>query len=140
MPKTEQEYFADWESHVFGYGYGSGEEHVIEALQNFMGSLTDGKSTYDYRKLEVTLGATVTWLLINTLCEANIIEYGTSARFGWLTKQGENLKKYLSENMENPLISMGNDPDLCLPTHCNCQEHYDQKPRCDNPFWVPHGR
>ncbi len=36
MTKSLEAYFSDWEGHVFGYGYGSGEPHVVPALRRFV--------------------------------------------------------------------------------------------------------
>jgi len=85
--KTEAEYFRDWESHVFGYGYGTGEAYVIPVLKTFLEHCNEGyyKHSYQYDVLEKAVTAPVAWLLINTLCHADIIEYGTSPRYAWLT-------------------------------------------------------
>lgn len=137
MSKTDQEYFADWEAYAFGYGYGSGEDHVIPLLQKFISLIPDG--VYDYRLLEKELGGPVTWLLINALCRVDIIEYGTSPRGGWLTEQGRSLKKYLSENAGEPLIEADDYGTICGPSYCNCDEHYGEKTRCKNPFYQAEG-
>ena len=139
MTKSQNDYFCDWESHVFGYGYGTGEEHVLRALKTFFANTTidhdsDGPRGYSYETLEAALTPPVTWLLINTFCHADIIEYGTSPRYAWLTEQGERLKTFVdSKTIEELENICGPAPDYytCSPHHCNC----DDGP-CDNPFWV----
>ena len=128
--KSNNDYFADWESHVFGYGYGSGEPNVIPLLRRFLGLMPEGN--YDYAKLE-EIGPEQAWLLINTLCHADIIEYGTSPRFGWLTEQGKSLRDFVLSKTPDELIEMTNkDQDylMCYPDHCNCDNG-----KCNNPFW-----
>jgi len=133
--KTDDDYFADWESHVFGYGYGSAEEHIIPVLKGFLAA-TPPKGTYDYKLLESACGASPAWLLINTLCHADILEYGTSPRYGWLTGEGRALQKYVGNYSADYLVRQvtGRDENYvpCYPEHCNC----DVGP-CHNPFW-PH--
>jgi len=53
--KPIEKHFADWFSHVFGFGYGTGDEHFIVALQTFMAMLGKGGRLphgYDYKELE----------------------------------------------------------------------------------------
>lgn len=131
--KTPDDYFHDWESSVFGYGYGSGEEHVIPALWKFMGRIcADG--CYKYDELERAVSPTVAWLLINALCHADLIEYGSSPRFGWLTDTGKALKAYMdSKTVEELLAALNRDHEYseCYRDHCNCERE-----DCRNPFWV----
>jgi hypothetical protein len=98
--KTTDDYFRDWESHFLGFGYGSGEEHVTPALKRFMELGQNDGGSYDHRELERELGPVVAWLLVNLLCHADAIEYGTSPRFGWLTPHGQRLREYIG-----PLLS-----------------------------------
>lgn len=135
--KTLDDYFIDWEGHVFGYGYGSGEEHIIPTLQLFMAAVP-ASGNYDYRVLEETCGHVIAWLLINTLCHADIIDYGSSPRFGWLTAHGKTLKEYLGSHEATFLVDSATDFEghtPCYPTHCNCDDE-----RCHNPFWPEEGK
>lgn len=131
-----QKHFADWEGHVFGFGYGSGEEYTLASLKLFMkhvGVGNENPNQYDYKWLEGALTPHVTWLLINTLCNASIIEYGTSPRFGWLTEEGVRLKEFVDAHSVEELCKFTERPEgdtPCYPDHCNC----DDKP-CVNPFW-----
>lgn len=131
--KTDDQYFCDWEGAVFGYGYGSGEPHVIPALRTFMTTIDDGRS-YDHGDLEVALGAVTAWLLINALCKADIIDYGTSPRFGWLTRKGQRLRDYMLARTEEQLVDLVCTQDEeyleCDPKVCNCGFL-----ACPNPFW-----
>lgn len=138
MSKTLDESFRDWEGSVFGYGYGSGEEHVLGALKAFMAAIPD--RAYDSRVLEAAVTAPVAWLLINALCHADIIEYGTSPRGGWLTEKGKALQGYVSRHSTEELaeIVCNHDEDYthCYPTACNCGPHgYEEGRACSNPFW-----
>jgi hypothetical protein len=127
MSKTIDENFIDWESHVFGFGYGTGERHTLGALKGFFGAIGDerGSHTYNYETIERALGPIVTWLLINALCKADIIEYGTSPRYGWLTDEGKELQAYLARHTLDELVEL-----------CNCgPKGYEEGRRCPNPFW-----
>lgn len=97
MTKTIEQYFADWESNAFGFGYGTGEPHTLAALKGFFGAMgrNDNPDAYDYRTLEAALTPTVAWLMINALCREDVIEYGTSSRGGWLTPTGKALKTFV---------------------------------------------
>lgn len=134
IKKNIEHYFRDWESYVFGYGYGSGEEHIIFALKHFLElcPTMPNKYHYDFEVLEKNLTPTVTWLLINVLCRADIIDYGCSPRFGWLTGVGMRLKEFISSRSVEELCKIlaydSSEYIPCSPTVCNCET------KCCNPF------
>jgi hypothetical protein len=137
MTKTAEEYFRDWESTAFGFGYGSGEEHIIPQLKRFL-DLVDHQ--YDYAVLEKELGPFVCWSLINTLCRQQVIEYGSSPRYGWLTPQGHALKDFVGARTDEQLVEIvtgyGPEVTICYPDACNCGPNgYQAGVKCDNPFW-----
>jgi hypothetical protein len=146
MGKTPEQHFADWEGSAFGFGYGSGEPHTLAALKGFMDAIerhTDRSPSYDYQKLEAALSPAVAWLLINALCRhpTHIIEYGSSPRFGWLTKEGERLRAFIETRSTDDLVeivcSRTEDYNPCYPDACNCGPNgYEEGRKCDNPFWV----
>lgn len=138
-PKTLDDYFADWENHVFGFGYGSGEEHVLAVLKRFV-DLTPIKGGYDYRVLERELTPAVAWLLINALGHADILEYGSSPRFAWFTYyKGKALKTYIDGKTVDELCAVTcRDENYvhCYPDACNCGPNGYEKGRvCQNPFF-----
>ena len=67
--KTLEDYFTDWEGHVFGSGYGTGEPYVLEALIVFLRRCYGGTyhNMYNHVELEKALGGATTWLLISAL-------------------------------------------------------------------------
>lgn len=146
MTKSIEHSFRDWESNIFGFGYGTGEEHTLPALKAFFELCGRGPNSgrnYDFAKLESALGATVAWLLINTLCHANIIEYGTSPRYGWLTPEGEAIKAFMAKKSIDELVelcsSRSEDETVCYPDACNCGPNgYQKGVKCPNPFWAGH--
>lgn len=146
MPKTIEENFVDWESSAFGFGYGSGEEHVLRALKGFfdlIGEDQDQPRSYNYERLEEVLGAPVAWLLINVLCRhgVDIIEYGTSPRFAWLTQEGLALKAFVDSKTVSELVALccEHEADICYPGACNCgPKGYEEGRICQNPFWRGH--
>jgi hypothetical protein len=131
--KTIEQHFCDWETSAFGYGYGTGEQHVLGALKAFFAAIPEGP--YDYRDLEAAVTPAVAWLLINTLALDDKIEYGTSPRFGWLTETGLAVSKFVATRTVEELVSVtGGDTDYihCYPNYCNCDDG-DCRPH--NPFW-----
>lgn len=107
--------FRQWESRVFGSGYGTGERPILEVVKIFFNSLTD--KSYDYRILEEKLGGTVTWLLINALAKGNALEWGTSSRFGWLTSCGEYVQRFIKDKTADELY------EICMKDYeylCEC--------------------
>jgi len=117
-----------------GFGYGTGETHTLPALKGFMAAIP-GDGAYDYRALEAAFGPTVAWLFINILCKCDVIEYGTSPRFGFLTPEGQALKAYLAAKSSDELAEVfasGYD-GYCHPDYCNCIDEV-----CHNPFWKEH--
>jgi hypothetical protein len=130
----KNKHFIDWESETFGYGYGSGEVWTIPALRKFLELCNEGdyEHAYNHEVLEKKLKSTVAWLLINILCHADIIEYGTSPRYGWLTKKGELLKSFMANKTEDELlemISVDQYYNHCYKDYCNCDSP------CNNPLF-----
>jgi hypothetical protein len=136
--KTIDQFFVDWESQVFGYGYGTGETHVLRALKEFFAAVPVS-GTYDYDKLEQACTPTVAWLLLNTLGHANVIDYGTSSRFGWLTPNGAHLAGYIRtrtlEHLLTVIGKVGEEYVHCFPDYCNCVGEKDAGCCKTNPFW-----
>jgi hypothetical protein len=140
--KTLDDFFADWESHVFGFGYGTGEPHTLAALRQFLEIVPpDGvnRRGYDHEVLERALTPTVAWLLINILGHADIIEYGTSPRYGWLTPKGYALRSFmLSKSVDELDAITARDENYahCMPDVCNCGPRgYQDGVVCPNPFF-----
>lgn len=135
--KSIDRHFAEWESEVIGFGYGSGEAHTLLALQEFLSVIKD--RPYDYRTLESAVTPAVAWLLISILCRNDIIEYGSSPRYGWLTKEGEALREFVINRSIDQLVKICTDDeqlDYCTPRFCNCgPTGYSQTKLCHNPFW-----
>lgn len=144
QPVTEtaslDEYFADWESHVFGFGYGTGEDYVLGALRRFMElcPAEDADSrAYDHEELARELSPAVAWLLINVMGHADIIEYGTSPRYAWLTPCGYRLRQFVLAHTLDELIEMIDRGEGCSPTSCNHgPQGYEKGRVCQNPFWL----
>lgn len=140
--KTPEAYFADWESHVFGFGYGTGEEFIIPKLRRFFELTLNGpfQTNYDHRELEKELEPATAWLLINQLCSVDAIDYGTSPRCGWLTEEGKRLREFMlertNENLLEIVCSRSENDTVCSPDYCNCGPNGYVKGRvCNNPFW-----
>lgn len=132
--------FADWESGVFGFGYGSGEEYTLAALRQFF-TLCNGAPSgqYDYEILEREMGPTVAWMMINAMGHADIIEYGSSPRYAWLTEKGQALKHFVMDRPLEDLIQLtlrDEGADHCYKDACNCGPGgYVEGRVCVNPFW-----
>lgn len=143
--KTIEESFIDWEANTFGFGYGTGELPILTAFKVFMATIpADPRlpNGYDYQKIEAQLGPTVTWLLINILCRhtVDIIEYGSSPRFAWLTPKGMRLKAFMdtktNEELYELCVSRDEEYIVCYPDACNCGPNgYQEGVKCENPFW-----
>jgi len=141
MTKSLDQNWIDWEAYAFGYNYGSGEGHIFPALKTFLAACPmDG--SYDYKQLETALTPTVAWLLINRLCahDLDMLEYGTSPRFGWLTDRGKALKQYLDNKTAEQLYELmshsSDDHHYCTPDYCNCgPQGFQEGVKCNNPFW-----
>lgn len=136
--KSIEQHFIDWESDTFGFGYGTGEEHTLQALKSFLGLCGKGQyqHAYDHEELSAALTPAVAWLLINTMAHDDKIEYGTSPRYGWLTKTGEALAAFVKERTLEQLVDLTHQDEYythCYPQHCNCDEGTDCRP--ENPFW-----
>lgn len=126
----EDTWFQEWESTIFGACYGTGEMPILKAVKEFFANLQDGRS-YDYETLERKLGDTVTWLLINAFDKANMIEWGTSARYGWLTSSGELLKEYMDKKTTEELYEI----IMHREAICMCNGEMEGHDECGkNPF------
>lgn len=136
--KSLDGHFRSWESTAFGFGYGTGEKHLLSALKTFLATC-HSDDTYDYRELEEALTPTVAWLLICILCREDIINYGVSPRYAWLDQSGKALKQYVCNRTVEELDEIlhdGNPNDICMRDACNCGPTGYEKGRvCPNPFW-----
>lgn len=136
--KPIEDSFRDWESNAFGYGYGTGERHVLMALSQFM-FLCQRNGSYDFELLEAELTPAVAWLLINRLADVGILEYGTSTRCAWLTDEGKRLKDFIASRSVDELVELTvvtEEHTYCYPTACNCgPDGYERGRKCENPFW-----
>lgn len=96
----------------FECGYGTGEEHTIPLVYKFMELLEDGR-LYNFEVMEEVLGKVVAWVLIELLSNCDLIEWGTSSRFGWLTTRGEELRdmvgKFTQAEMYYLVTAIPND-------------------------------
>lgn len=129
----EKQQFQQWESRIFGAGYGSGELPILKVVKVFFNSLERDRS-YNYEKLEKELGDTITWLLINAFNKGRVIEWGTSARFGWLTSCGEYVRDYIKNKTPEELYEIAMEDDQCI---CECDGEIKDKghENCDkNPM------
>lgn len=138
IEKTLEDYFTDWENHVFGFGYGTGEAYTIQALKAFFDHFTPENKAYDYRELEADLGNVVAWMMINVMGHADVIEYGSSPRFAWLTPKGMALRNFIATKTAGELVELtARDENyiICSPDACNCGERGHVEGRiCPNPF------
>jgi hypothetical protein len=138
MEKTLDDYFRDWMGEAFGFGYGTGEDYFLPALRAFFLSLKDGRS-YWYTDLETQFGGLAAWLLINLLCNQDVLEYGTSPRGAWLTAKGERLRDYMLAKTPDEIDAVLNYDESyanCYRNACNCGEGgYVEGRVCANPFW-----
>jgi len=139
--KSENEYFIDWVSETFGYGYGSGEIHTLKALKDLFSVIKDDK--YDYEMLEKVLGAQVTWLLLQILHSSpGFFEYGTSTRYAWLGSGGKAVQNFVRDKTVDELYdisvaSVGDNHIHCGLSYCNCNPPKSYTKRCvDNPFFA----
>lgn len=106
MTMTDEE-FRDLYDELFGFGYGTGDLHTLPLLTVFIQELpVAGTYAYDYRRLEGKFKSDTAWLMINILCKADLIEYGSSPRFGWLTAKGASLKQYLADKRIDELYEL----------------------------------
>lgn len=137
--KSLDDNFTDWESDAFGLGYGTGERPILTALKTFLDNCPES-GAYDHEVLASELTPVVAWLLINRLGRLDILEYGTSPRYAWLTKEGLALKRFVGSKSIDELyeLTAGRDEDYwtCAPDACNCGPNGYEKGRvCVNPFW-----
>ncbi len=140
-PKTIPEYFPDWEATAFGFGYGTGEPHIIPLLRRFF-ELCPQEDAYAHQALERDLGAANAWFLINVLCRHDVgaLDYGSSPRYAWLTAEGRLLRQFLLSKTADELVAIvaGREEDdtPCYPNACNCGPNgYERGRVCPNPFW-----
>lgn len=126
---TIEQHFTAWHNEIFPFGYGTGEEHTVYALREFMlaTELSDsGNYAYEYDKIEKKIGKVACWMLINILCKCDIIEYGSSPRFAWLTKNGSSLRNFLAKKTLEELYDLA----------CDFDEDVDSTIQKDNPFFI----
>lgn len=124
--KGTKEYFIDWYHSELGYGYGTGDEYYCKALIDFFQLLrqanVDEVFQYNYKKLENEMGGAAAWFIINIMCGSDLVEYGTSPRYGWLTPSGELMRDLLAEyNADSlyELVCTSHEYTTCMKDYCN---------------------
>jgi len=157
--KTLDNYFYDWFGEVFGYLYGTGEQYVVPALKEFLSyykreafaplGIDELVTNLSQPPLTTLTPATI-WMLVNTLNAYDILDYGISPRYGWLTDEGFELRKYLDDHSVRHIL------DVLFQEHestknvmmscnvgttiysCSCEDRdVDKGIRCINPFINP---
>lgn len=95
----------------FECGYGTGEQYTIPIMYKFMELLAE--RSYDFQVMSVAFGEVTTWVLIELLARCDLIDWGTSSRFGWITERGEQLRdmmrKFTQEEMYEIVTAIPND-------------------------------
>lgn len=137
--KPPSDSFSDWYSTAFGFGYGTGDVHIVPALKMFFAACQMPHGSYSHEDLEEKLTPTVAWMMINVMGQQDVIEYGTSPRWGWLTLHGMELKKFVDQQTADTLLALAcrdENYNVCYPDACNCgPTGYRAGMVCDNPFW-----
>ena len=108
--------FKQWEGRVFGAGYGTGELPILKVVKLFFDTLKDDRN-YDFNFLEEEVGEQTTWLLINLLSKGNVIEWGTSSRYGWLTSCGEYVRDFIKDKTPEELYKIVTEDNHSI---CEC--------------------
>lgn len=102
--------FASLCSDKLGWGAYGGDEALYPALRSFLMWCTpsegSGVPAYDYRDVSEVIGAAAAWLLVYALVRADLVEYGTSPRFGWLTPEGCWLRDYVKNRTPEQLADV----------------------------------
>lgn len=132
-------HFIDWFDENIGFGYGTGEHYTTKALKGFLDKCNKSENgAYDYEVIEKAIGKGETWFLMAIFGKADIIEYGTSPRYGWLTERGLLLKEFVKDKTDEELyeIVMVDPAEYvhCYPDACNCDGYVEGK-KCDNPLF-----
>lgn len=81
--------FHKLEGEAFGYGYGTGEKHIVPLLKEFVTLCMKDGGSCDSLEIEKVMGPANTWFLINALCRVDFLEYGTSPRYCWIDHSEE---------------------------------------------------
>lgn len=99
--------FKKWENETFGYGYGTGESYTLPVLKRLF-ELFPESGPYDYAEIEKKIGAEIFWLLLTILMRSSedILNYGSSPRYGWLDPKGKELKEYLATRTVDQLYDV----------------------------------
>lgn len=121
--KSDDEVFKDWFNDTYGYGYGTGEKPILTAIMIFLGNCSSNENhIYSYDEIEKVIGKAATWMLISVFCKQDLVDYGTSPRFAWLTEKGKWLLNYLKGKSLQYLYSlvMYNSFSECSSEYCNC--------------------
>jgi hypothetical protein len=139
-------HFREWEQEAFGFGYGTGEAYILPILSRFFRALTHGVGShnaghYDAERLAAQLGDAHTWFLLNVLCRMDVIAYGTSPQYGWLTTLGQRLFSYVRVRTPHQLyaiVTQDGEPaqPLCSRTSCHCPDGSDTQGCQHNPLFV----
>jgi hypothetical protein len=78
--------------------------------------------------------------MINILCKADILDYGTSPRYGWLTYEkgkllGDYLENKTADELYDLVMSTTEDTPMCGSNYCNCDNRVDGEGCKNNPLF-----
>jgi hypothetical protein len=137
--KTEDDYFRDWFSSAFPYGYGTGDEFFIKALKDVFDYMKSNEDKYHYEDLEEMFSPAFAWFIINKLCELHIFEYGTSPRFAWIghSPKIRRIYHFIVEKSNEELMAIIDSPEdyiECYHHYCN-HTNLEDKGCLLNPFF-----
>jgi hypothetical protein len=90
---TNQEFYNWYQSH-YSHGYGTGEVHIVWSLKRFVEAIPLDEA-YNYEDIEAKVGPVVAWMFIDVFCQDNLLEYGSSPRYAWLTESGVDLAQFV---------------------------------------------
>jgi len=78
-----------------------------------------------------------TWFLLNVLYQKDLVEYGTSPRYGWLTGNGKKMMEFLRDynaDRLHELVNVDSDHVFCYTDYCNHTDLAGEGCKA-NPFW-----
>lgn len=130
--------FIDWFAEHISHGYGTGEQYTIPCLKLFLENCPED-GNYDFEVIQNVVGKAETWFLMSIFGKTDVINYGTSPRYGWLDDKGKLLKQYVDGKTVDALYGLvmtDGDYVHCGPTYCNCGPNgYEKDRKCPNPLF-----
>lgn len=107
--------FKGWYMKYFGFGnfsvVGEAEAPIVSVLKAFFDIANRKDGFYNYSELEEKTSPGECWLLLNMLIQAGLVDWGSSARCGWIEPECKDVCDFVATHTAEQLCEIVNSDE-----------------------------